>query len=363
MRLLGSGVLPLDDQRTKYVVQSMLESPEKSWETVETSNIGADVALFNNKLTFSGDYYIKRNIDMLVPIQRPSTIGIGLPRYNFGELKTWGWEVNLKWTDKKGDFNYWVGVNVSDSQNKLVKYEGKTSLGPGVNSFIEGQPINTIWGYKTDGLFQSDQEYKDYGVFQSNQTGAGDVKYLDLNGDMKINSGDGTLANHGDLVKIGDTAPRYTYGIDLGCKWKGFDFSTFIQGVGKRDFVVRDIALMPLKESWRMPNRIHLDYWTPENPGAFWPRPYRGGGHNYLPSDKWVQNGAYIRLKNIQLGYTIPASIVKRIKAERVRVYVSGQDLWEKTDVFEIFDPETKENKDFIYPFYRVVSFGVNVSF
>lgn len=360
---LYPGTIVLNNQKQNFYYEKQLASPLKSWETIETRNVGVDISLFNNKLSATGEIYIKTNDEMLISPTRPSTIGINLSKYNIGKLETKGWELSLKWTDRIKNFKYWVNANISDSKNKLVKYEGRTGVALGVNGAIEGMPLNTVWGYKTDGIFKTKEEYLEYGVTQHTVTSAGDIKYLDLNGDGKINVGDGNLANPGDLVMLGTTDPRYNFGVNLGCEWKGIDFSAVFQGVGKRAFVINDVGVMPLKESWRMPNAIHRDYWTPENTDAYWPRLYRNGTHNFLTSDKWVQNGAYIRLKNIQLGYTLPKSIINKVKLDKVRVYLSGQDLWENSNVLSILDPETPSNSDFVYPFFRVVSCGININF
>lgn len=361
--LLRKNDLPFNNQKSSYIYQDVLPSRKITWETIQTANAGIDFNAFNNRLSFSGDYYVKQNKEMLAKIERSSIIGVKLPYFNVGELKSWGWEISLGWRDKINTVQYWVNLNLSDSQNKLIKYDGKKVVGAGTNDLIEGMPLNTIWGYKTDGMFQTDQEYKDYGVVQNSKTGAGDIKYLDLNDDDVISAGKGTVEDHGDLVRLGDNNPRYTFGIDLGARWKGFDFSAFFQGVGKRDFVVNTNALMPFFENWRYPLSIQRDFWTVDNPDAFWPRPYRGSSHNYAVSDKWVQNAAYIRLKNIQIGYSLPQSLTMKAKISKVRIFVSGQDLWESTNVFEFIDPETPNKKDFIYPFYRVVSTGLNITF
>lgn len=355
--------LPFNNSKSSYIYQSVLPSRAITWETIQTANVGMDFNMLNNRMTFSGDYYVKQNKDMLARIERSSMIGVSLPYYNVGELKSWGWEISLGWRDKVNSFQYWANMNLSDSQNELVKYDGKRVVGSGTVGLIEGMPVNTIWGYQTGGLFQSDQEYKDYGVTQNSKTGAGDVKYIDKNDDKVISAGKGTIDDHGDLVNLGTNAPRYTFGLDLGFRWKGFDFSAFLQGVGSRKFLLKTNALMPFFENWRYPLAEQRDFWTIDNPEAFWPRPYRGSSHNYAVSDKWVQNAAYIRLKNIQIGYTLPKTLTEKVKMSKVRVFVSGQDLWEYTKVFNFIDPETPDNKDFVYPFYRVVSTGLNITF
>ncbi len=318
--LLSSGVartdlpaLVMNGVRTQYFFQEFLASSEKTWETVEQSNIGLDLGLLRNRLTITADYYIKRNKNMLAPLDLPNIIGIRVGNVNIGDLKSWGTELDIKWRDKIGKLDYRVGFNISDNQNKLVKYDGANSIGTGgVVQYMEGFPINTVWGYKTGGLFQSAEEATKYKQtvqypFFAGYT-AGDVKYLDLNGDGVISPGLGTPENPGDLVYLGTTNARYTYGFDLGVSWKGFDFSVFLQGAARRKFLINEGTLSPMLGTADMPWTIHMDRWTPENPNAFFPRMYQTNASNYRPSDRWAQNGSYLRLKNVQLGYNIPVN-------------------------------------------------------
>ncbi len=363
--LYSNSDVALNNAPTTRIYQSQLASPKKTWETIETSNIGADFSFFDNRLSFSGDYYIKKNKNMLANMEVPSIIGIGLPTYNIGELKTWGWEINGTWKKTTGKFHYWISANIADNKNKLTKYEGQNIVNLGKVELIEGMPINTIWGYKTDGLFQSDQEYADYGVFINSKTGEGDMKYLDLNGDKKISIGEGTIDNHGDLVKLGDTTPRYLFGLNLRMEWKGFDFNCFFQGVAKRKFFIDKTSIQPMASSSQMPMQQQIDYWSEDNTDAFWPRPFVNSDHSYWYSDYWVQNGAYIRLKNIELGYTLPKSITQKLSLERVKVSLSGQDVWEYTKSFSFIDPEFSSGSrvTYYYPFFRTFQMGLNVTF
>lgn len=368
--LLTSGLtttnnLVFNDQRTQYFYQSTLASPDKTWETVEQSNVGIDLGMIKNKLTVTADYYLKRNKDMLAVLNVPNIIGIAVSSVNIGELKSWGAELDIKWRDRIGALDYRVGFNISDNQNKLVKYDGRNSIGNGgVVNLLEGYPLNTVWGYKTDGYFQTKQEADNYRAsvqypFFAN-TDAGDVKYLDLNKDGVISAGEGTPEKSGDLVYLGTTNARYTYGFDLGLDWKGFDFSVFFQGALKRKFLINEGTLSPILGTADMPWTIHMDRWTPDNPDALFPRMYQTSAHNFRPSDKWTQNGSYLRLKNIQIGYELP---IHKKFVQNLRVYVSGQDLWETTKVLSVFDPEVGNDVDATaYPFYRTVSFGINLS-
>ena len=372
IQLLNSGLttsnnLVFNGARTQYLYIGQLVSRNKNWETVEQSNVGVDLAFLRNRLSITADYYVKYNKNMLAQLNPPSLIGVSVGSSNVGELKSWGSELDIKWRDKIGKkFEYSVGFNISDNQNKLIHYDGRNTIGTGgVIPLLEGYPLNSVWGYKTGGYFQNAQEVTDYKTkvaypFFSNYA-PGDVRYLDLNGDGIIGAGGGTPTNSGDLVYLGTTNARYTYGANLSASWKGFDFSVFVQGTAVRKFLIEQGTLSPLLGTADVPWTIHLDRWTPDNPNALFPRMYQTNAYNYMASDKWAQNGAYIRLKNIQLGYTVP---FKKKYIQNLKVYVSGQDLWESTKVLSVFDPEVGNNVSATtYPFYRTVSFGLNVTF
>lgn len=358
--------LVFNDQRTQYTYQSVLASPDVTWETVQQSNIGIDLGLFGNRLTITADYYVKKNKNMLAALNLPNIIGVNTPSYNVGELKSWGKELEVKWKDRAGDIEYRVGFNISDNQNKLLKYDGKNSIGTGgVVELMEGYALNTVWGYQTAGYIQSKNDLDDYkSKFTTqyfNNLAPGDMKYPDRNGDGVLSAGEGTPENPGDLVYLGTTNSRYSYGFDLGFSWKGFDFSAFFQGALQRKFLINQGTLSPMLGTADMPWTIHMDRWTPENPNGFFPRMYQTDPHNFKPSDRWAQNGNYLRLKNIQLGYTVP---LKKNVIRNLQVYISGQDLWETTKVLKVFDPEVGNNVGATtYPFYRTVSFGLNAAF
>lgn len=356
------GINGTTEQLAQYVDQKNLASKNITWEVVQTTNIGADIGLFNNRLTVTGDYFVKRNINMLAAVAYPSVIGIGFGNQNVGELKTWGWETSVGWRENRGTVSYWVNANLADAQNELVEYLGASVVRPGTNELLEGKAINSIYGYKTTGLFQSDSEV-DAHAFQNNKTGAGDVIYVDKNGDGKLDAGKQTFEDHGDLEYLGNTSPRYTFGLQGGLTMKGFDLMLFFQGVGKRVFLLDKELIQPFSKPWFGPQEHNLDYWTPENTDAFWPRLYTQGDHNFLPSDKWLQNAAYVRLKDVQLGYTLPDQLVSRLAITKLRFYVAGHDVWETTKVFDFIDPETPDQATYQYPFRRSFTVGVNLNF
>lgn len=365
-QLSRGSALVLGDSRTSFIFQGSLPSTSLSWETIETSNGGFDIGLLKNRLQISGDYYVKSNRNMLTPQQLPATIGISTPRKNNGELKSWGWELEAKYRGQIGDnFKYNIGANFSDNQNELVSFSNRVVISRGNNSLIEGYPINTIWGYKTAGYFSTTDEVK-AAAFQDNRTGAGDVRYIDQNGDNLITVGKGSKSDYGDLMLLGTTNPRYLFGFNFGFEVKGFDFSAFIQGVGKRSFLAGSESVGPLLVTWKQAMGIHSDYWTPENPNALFPRPFIGATHNFGASDKWTFDGQYARLKNIQIGYTLPSLMTKKIGVSRARVYISGQDILTVSAMGKfgtLFDPESANNADNDYPYFSTASVGLNLSF
>lgn len=355
----------------KWYYQQQLASKDKTWETIETTNIGVDLGILDNRLTATFDYYWKYNNDMLSSLQLPHTIGIDVPKVNIGKLKTWGWELELGWKDHIRDFNYQVSFNLSDSDNKLLEYDGASVVSEGAVDLLEGYSLNSIWGYKTNGYWSSREEYlqykKDHPGYQSfndGQVSGGDVKYLSRgNPDHQLSAGGATPEDPGDLVYLGNSNGNYLYGINLAAQWKGFDLSVMFQGVGQRKVLVQAGALVPFYESYQMPWTIHRDHWTEENPNAYFPRLYNYAKNdfNVKASDKWVQDASYIRLKNITLGYTIPVS---KKYIEKLRVYVTGSDIWEHSNMLSVFDPEVdnKITREY-YPFFRSWTFGLNVTF
>lgn len=349
--------------------QSAMASQDKTWEIISTTNVGVDVNMLNGRLTFSGDYYWKKNDNMLANVTLPNIVGISVPQSNVGTLKTWGWELELGWRDRIGEVSYNASFNISDSDNKVTHYDGNNSIWEGTVSILEGYPLNTIWGYRTDGYWKSRDEYLAYKEanpgFQSwndAKVAGGDVKYLS-NGvaDHTLGAGGGTPEEPGDLVCLGSTNGRYLWGLNLGVQWKGFDFSMMFQGVAKRKVAINANDIAPLVQTYDMPWTIHQDYWTEQNQDAFWPRLYNGGQFNYHISDRWVQDASYIRLKNITIGYSIP---LKKIGIEQCRIYVNGNDIWEHTNMLKVFDPECGNTPSAnYYPFFRTWTVGLNVTF
>ncbi|AOW08581.1 SusC/RagA family TonB-linked outer membrane protein [Flavobacterium gilvum] len=375
LSMLGNGsalVLGNPETKTSYFFQNSVASSNLSWETVEEYNYALDFGFFQNKLTGKFDYYTKKNKNMLTPLTLPATFGVGSPKINNGVLESWGWEFEMNFRDKIGDdFNYSIGFNLSNNENKLKSYTGKTVVGIGTNTLIEGEPLNTIWGYKTQPGFINNQAELDAvkaTAFYSANTGIGDVAYIDQNGDGKVNAGAGSVKDHGDLVKLGTDQQQYLFGVNGSANWKNLDFSFFIQGVGKRAFMPSTNLLEPFAASFLPPTSIHMDYWTPDHHDAAFPRPYyiNAVNQNFATSDKWIMDGAYARLKNIQLGYSLPNSALKQGFFTRVRFYVSAENvatvsklgIWKAT-----LDPEQPNGAYDQYPLLGTTSLGVNLTF
>lgn len=353
----------------KTVYQKQLASKGKSWEIVTTTNIGLDVNLLSNRLTLVADYYWKSNKDMIIPYTLPSTVGVNPPMGNLGAMKMWGWEFEIGWRDKINKLNYQVSFNISDSQNEITKLDNANEIWAGTVDLLEGYPINTIWGYQTDGFWSSREEYLAFkeanpgymSYTNDAKISGGDIKYVAQgDGNHKVSNG-GTTENPGDLIYLGNSTGRYQYGLNVSLQWNNFDFSMLWQGVAKREILISTETIAPFYSSYNMPWTIHRDYWTPENPNAYWPRLYNGSSFNFQPSDRWIQDASYIRLKNVQLGYTIP---MKKTIVNRFRVYVSGDDVWEHTNLMKVFDPEVGNNISAnYYPFFRTWTVGVNLTF
>lgn len=344
-----------------------------TWETVESWNVGLDFGLFNNRLTGAFDYYNRYTYDMVGPAPTlPSVLGASAPKVNNADMKSYGWELELGWRDRINEFNYGVRFVMSDNQDKILKFPNETkSLAS--DTYYDGKMKNEIWGYETVGIAQT-QEQMDAHLGKNKPNwgsawGAGDIMFKDLNGDGIVSSGSNTLSDHGDLKVIGNSTPRYNFGLTLDGAWKGIDFSIFLQGVMKRDYMLGGAYFWGASgDEWQSACfQEHLDYWSPENPNAYYPRPY----FNYITKNqqtqsRYLQNAAYLRLKNIQVGYTLPKSWTKKAAMESVRFYVSGDNMLTLTEISAIFDPETLGGDwgpGKLYPLQRTISVGLNVNF
>jgi TonB-linked SusC/RagA family outer membrane protein len=351
--------------RTQTASLGKMAAPDRLWETIKNKNVGVDASILSSRLNFSFDYFTRRNENLLIPITYPSVLGAEAAFTNSGELKTWGFETSLGWNDKVGQFNYSVRAILSDAQSKLVDYGGADAFLPGYNYLREGYPLNTYFAYVYDGVLRTQAEVDAFKQLEGvpSDIGIGDARFKDLNGDGKISYGGN--GDDGDVINVGSMAPRYTYGLNLGAKFKGFDLAVFFQGVAKRTIFREGDYSIPWTDWWRQPAQFYYGKtWSADRPDAPMPKLTHGGIRwwNYQPSTLQKINGAYGRLKNLQIGYTLPESLTRKISVSRARIYFSGQDLWEKHSIEGGWDPES-ERWGFNYPFQRVYSFGIDLNF
>ena len=359
---------------TPVVLQAgALVSPSLTWEKVDQWDLGADFGFFKDKLSVSFDYFNRATIGMLTAGQTlPALLGASVPNENAANLKTYGWELNAGWKDNIGDFSYSISANLSDAQTEFTKFSNPTKL---LSSSYVGEKVGEIWGYDSPGLFQSTPEIASWADQSQLYAGTwlpGDIKYVDRNGDGKITYGTNTVSNPGDQHIIGNTTPRYLYGVTLNGAWKGLDASIFVQGVGKRDlwpnldWADQDRFFGTNGYYGFAPSKYAMDYWTPDNTGAYLPNNYLSGwgsgGHgNRQISGRYLQNAAYMRLKQVSLGYTLPEQLVKKVSISNLRIYFTMQNIITFTKLTKLYDPEV--TSDTGYPIPKSYDLGITVTF
>ena len=361
-----------------------LISTSLSWEKIKNTNIGFDFGALNNRLTGSFDYFWRKTKNMVGPgVELPAILGATVPSTNNTDLTTFGWELSIGWRDKVGELGYGVKLNISDNQTRIDKYPNPTNS---LSKYMAGELTGDIYGYTTIGIAKTQEEMDAHiaSLLKGGQTAigskweAGDIMYADINGDGKIDNGSNTLDDMGDLKKIGNNTPRFRTGITLDAQWKGFDFSMFWQGVLKRDFDPGENSMVfwgttGSGQWWSTSFKDHMDYFRAEdtasplgaNVNAYYPRPLFNN-KNHKTQTAYLQNAAYMRLKNLQLGYTLPKSLINKIGLQNVRVYVSGENLLTITGLSDTMDPETAgigKQGGTVYPLSRVYSFGLSVNF
>ena len=356
-----------------------------TWETIESWDVGFDWGAFNNRFTGSFSYYNRWTKDMVAAAPPlPGILGVNSPNMNNADLKSYGWELEVSWRDRIKDFSYGVRSVLDDNQEVVTKYFNPTGS---LNDYYEGRKIGEIWGYTTVGIAQSQEEMDAHLEHNRPNWGsgwtAGDIMYKDFDYGNKVpepgqteeeagigivSSGSNTLDDHGDLRIIGNTTPRYKFGLTLDGQWKGIDFSVFFQGVMKRDYMLSGPYF------WGASGGIwqsccfteHLDYWSEDNRDAYYPRPYMNTTKNQQTQTRYLQNAAYIRLKNLQVGYTLPKQWTSKAGIESLRVYFSADNVFTCSAISGVFDPETLggdwgDGK--LYPLQRTWSIGLNVNF
>lgn len=351
-------------QQQQYVSPGALVSQSLTWETVTQFDFGFDFAMLNNRLKGTFDYYQRTTSDILMtgrPL--PAIIGTGEPLQNAAEVRTKGWEAELSWNDRLSNgLVYTVGFNMSDYQGEVTKFDNPNN---DLGKYYVGQKIGEIWGYVTNGLFRTAEELN-RGIDQSKVTGLqpieGDLKFEDLNGDKVVDWGNNTVDNPGDRKIIGNNTPRYQFGIKASAEWKGFDLNMFFQGVGKRDInMPGTFFLAHYSSEWRTPSKINADYWREDNRDAFFPRARFNNAGVGESQTYFMQDASYIRLKSLVIGYTVPKSVLDKIGIEKLRVYVSGENLFTINHTPDGFDPEVLDALK--YPLQKCFAFGLNLTF
>ncbi|SDD12238.1 SusC/RagA family TonB-linked outer membrane protein [Niabella drilacis] len=370
---------PASQQQSTTLNNSGLISYTRTWERVKTQNIGIDLNFLQNRLTTNFDYFTKDNIGMLIGVTYPSVLGGSAPKTNSGRFNTRGWEAVMAWKDHVKDFSYNISVNMANTRTLVTGVENADAYGAGVNNIVNGYPWKPWFVYATAGYFKNQEEvdayYKQFGKSndltdkpQSNKAVAlrpGDVIKADVAGTGNITSKGNEKSS---LIYVGDGTPHYTFGANIGASYKGIDFNAFFQGQLKQNIMRNGYMAYPFAALYTNQNPKFLgNTWTEEHQDALYPRltvnPTRAAW-NYANNDFMLQNNRYIRLKALILGYTLPQPLTRKVKLDRVRLYFSGEDLWEATSIKDGFDPEMGEASiNSGYPFARTWSFGLNIGF
>ena len=357
-----------------------------TWEVAQHQNVGVDMAFFNNRLAFTAEAYIRDTKDMLTDgIALPSVYGASSPKMNTADLRTSGYELSLSWKDMfmlaGRPFQYNVGFNFSDYTTVITKYDNPEYSF--AMDYYKGMKVGEIWGYRTGGLFASDAEAAAYDVDQSSVNGGqkdgplgGDLKFLDLDGNKIISIGANSVKDPGDREIIGNSEPRFNYGINLGFSWCNFDVSIFIQGIGRMDWYPPSNCMAfwgPYARPYAslIPKDFHTMYWTEDNPDAYYPRPrgYIALGDNRaltVANDRYLQNIGYCRLKNVTVGYSLPQKWMKKIKADGIRIYFTGENLAYLSGLkSDYIDPELAMTGGElrVYPWQKTFIFGIDINF
>ena len=365
-----------------------------TWEKIRNTNLGIDFSAFNYRLTGSFDYFWRSNSDMVGPaVKMPAILGAGVPKENNLKMRTYGWELTIGWQDRIQNFNYSVKLNLSDDQTKIIDYPNveqyinNSNYDP-YNNYIPGDVVGNIYGLTTIGVARDDATMQAH-LAKVNQDKigsnwqAGDMMYADINGDGEITRG--TSKNDlGDLKVIGNQQPRYRLGFNLFAQWKGIDLTAFFQGVLKRDYYFnpdggqgtggKGAVFWGATSGGRWESIFlneHLDDWRDENsalganPDAYYARPLYYTNKNRIMQTGYLQNASYLRLKNLQVGYTFPESITRKFYVEKLRLFFSAENLCTWTKMSKVIDPESLEVSSMksgsSYPLAKTFSFGLTL--
>ncbi|MFN7585613.1 MAG: SusC/RagA family TonB-linked outer membrane protein [Bacteroidota bacterium] len=342
-------------------------NPQLSWETSKQWNIGLDLTLAKN-FTFTADYYVKTLKNMLLQRTLPASAG-GLtnPFVNAGNMENRGWEFSVNYKNRFGKLGVDVTGMISDVKNQVLNLvEGTPFIGDGIRT-APGQALGSYFGYVTAGYFEDSTAIKgapvQFGIpWSPNPTVGpkpGDVRYEDLNKDGRVDANDRTF--------IGNAFPRYEYSINVNLNYGNWDLNIFGQGVGQRNNFLSGTGAVPFNSADFAASllNIHKDYWRTDNPNALFPRllPSGSGGNNYLLATQWIRSAAYFRIKNINLGYTLPRTVLNKTKISSLRIYFSCQNLLTLSRAWKGFDPEINSANAEFYPLMRTFTGGVNVTF
>ena len=339
-----------------------MSNPEISWEKSQQFDFGLDITAFNTRLDVTFDYYIREISDMLQQFPVTYAVGLTSPWENAGNMRNNGWDLSVMWHDRIGKVKYNIRAMLSDVKNEVTDLYGNKYINDN-NTTQEGFPISSWYGYVADGYFQSKEEINNYPVYGNNKDNVkpGYIKYKDISGPEGVPDGQITDA---DRTIIGDPQPRYSFSLNLGAEWNNFDFNVFLQGVGKRDIFFNGAGARPF---W-MGGTVYehqLDSWSEENRNAEYPLLLidgsGGGNMNNIPSSFWVKSGAYMRLKNVSVGYSLPKNILGKSGLSNVLFYLSGQNLLTIAKGYKGYDPEGDVSS--YYPVTQVYTFGVDIKF
>lgn len=347
---LSFGSYTFNKQIYDLAALNTMANTDISWESTEMTNIGFDLTLLSN-LTVTADYFVRKTSDILLTLDVPIIGGLNAPFQNAGVVQNKGWDIGITYRGNANEFKYAVGLNLSDVKNKVLDLRGISLSGVTVNR--EGYAMNSIYGYEADGFFQSDAEVAQHAT-QFGNVKAGDIKYKDQNNDGRIDAADNVI--------IGNTIPRYTFGANFDLSYKGFDLNIFLQGVGKADGYLYEETIMPFFHGGTVQEQ-HKDHWTPQHTDAAFPRLAFNEVNNEQNSSFWLKDASYVRLKNLQLGYTIPAAVSKKVGVSNLKIYVSGRNLFTADRFWDGHDVETPVGTGHDYPLVKLYTIGLNAKF
>lgn len=349
---------------TAGIAPTTLSNRQISWEKSHQLNIGLDASILDSKIDVTFDYYVRKISSMLQKFPAPFYVGLAAPWRNAGKMRNNGWDLAVTYRDRIGNVSFSATAMVSDVKNTITDLYGNKYIdSAGGTSTQVGHPIWSWYGYVTDGYFQSREEIDNYPVINGNKNNIrpGYLKFKNISGPDGVPD---DVIDEYDKTFIGDPQQRYLFSLNLQANWNNFDFTAFFQGVGKRDIYAQGYNVRALQIG-RTIMREQFDTWTEDNRNAKYPllvkEDVAGSNPNYLPSSFWIKSGAYMRLKNLVIGYTLPRKILNGIGISNLRFYVSGQNLFTVQNAYPGYDPESSPAS--YYPLMRIYTFGIDLKF